>query len=381
MKNFRKVISFLIILSLIFFIAGTVSAVTRGIHVVSKKGKTLYLYKDYHALVIGISKYDHWPNLPNAVKDARQVAAKLKEKGFTVKLITDPDARQLKKAMANLSRTTGKEKNRALFLYFAGHGETSRLIDGTDLGYIIPSDCPLQNIDPEGFDGKAVSMNEIEMLALKVKSKHMLMVFDSCFSGSLFALTRAAPAEITEKSARMVRQFITAGGADESVLDQSVFKVCLLQGLDGEADFNKDNYVTGSELGMYLQTKVVNYSNGTQHPQYGKINNPYLDKGDFIFQLGKIEDTTTSSSDEVSEQRLVEERASIERQRRKLQELKALAKERGKLKAERKRLAAVEKKDSQSVDSIIDRRLNNALEGAASILDEMKALVKDENKY
>jgi len=38
-------------------------------------------------------------------------------------------------------------------------------------------------------------------------------------------------------------------------------------------------------LGEYLQTTVVNYSKGTQHPQYGKIRNPYLDKGDFIFQI------------------------------------------------------------------------------------------------
>jgi hypothetical protein len=48
MKNFRSIISLFIILSLILFIAGTLSAAARGIHVVSKKGKELYLYKDYH---------------------------------------------------------------------------------------------------------------------------------------------------------------------------------------------------------------------------------------------------------------------------------------------------------------------------------------------
>jgi hypothetical protein len=34
---------------------------------------------------------------------------------------------------------------------------------------------------------------------------------------------------------------------------------------------------------MHLQEKVVNYTRGGQHPQYGKINNPKLDRGDFIF--------------------------------------------------------------------------------------------------
>jgi hypothetical protein len=136
-----------------------------------------------------------------------------------------------------------------------------------------------------GFDKKAVSMKEIEMLALRVKSIHMLMLFDSCFSGSLFSMKRAAPVDVSEKSANPVRQFITAGTAEEPVPDKSVFKICLLQGLDGYADYNKDSYITGSELGMYLQTKVINYSRGVQHPQYGKINNPLLDKGDFIFAL------------------------------------------------------------------------------------------------
>ena len=56
-----------------------------------------------------------------------------------------------------------------------------------------------------------------------------------------------------------------------------------LQGIGGDADLNADGYVTGSELGMHLQEKVVNYTRGGQHPQYGKINNPKLDRGDFIF--------------------------------------------------------------------------------------------------
>jgi uncharacterized caspase-like protein len=180
------------------------------------------------------------------------------------------------------TKRAGK-KNRALLFYFAGHGETLELADGTELGYILPSDCPLKRKDPTGFDSKAISMKDMEVLALKVKSKHFIMVFDSCFSGSLFNVVRAAPVDISEKSARPVRQFITAGGAGEQVPDQSVFKVVFLQGISGDADLNADGYVTGSELGMHLQEKVVNYSRGGQHPQYGKINNPKLDRGDFIF--------------------------------------------------------------------------------------------------
>jgi hypothetical protein len=47
--------------------------------------------------------------------------------------------------------------------------------------------------------------------------------------------------------------------------------------------------VTGTELGTFLQYKVINYSYETQHPQFGKIRNPNLDKGDFIFVLPTAE--------------------------------------------------------------------------------------------
>jgi hypothetical protein len=45
--------------------------------------------------------------------------------------------------------------------------------------------------------------------------------------------------------------------------------------------------VTALELGEFLQKTVVNYSKNAQHPQYGKIRNPNLDKGDFVFVLPK----------------------------------------------------------------------------------------------
>jgi hypothetical protein len=274
---------FLLFLLLFLTLPPSSFSETRGISVTAKKGQNLYLYKDYHALVVGISNYEKWPDLPSAAKDAEEVASRLEQIGFEVKLSLNPSAEELRKFLSNIVYEAGREKNRALLFYFAGHGETIELADGTELGYIVPSDCPLKNSDPIGFDNNAISMKDMEVLALKVKSKHFIMVFDSCFSGSLFNVVRAAPVDISEKSAQPVRQFITAGGAGEQVPDQSIFKVVFLQGINGDADLNSDGYVTGSELGMHLQEKVVNYSRGGQHPQYGKINNPKLDRGDFIF--------------------------------------------------------------------------------------------------
>jgi uncharacterized caspase-like protein len=280
----KRLFRFLSVAILSFFILPAISfSTTRGIKVTDKHGENLYLYEDYHALIVGISNYERWPKLPNAANDAKEVAKKLKALGFEVKLVLDPTYREMRTVLNEMVYQMGNEKSRALLFYYAGHGETETLADQTKMGYIIPKDCPLLEKNPMGFGTHAISMRDIESISLRIKAKHVLMLFDSCFSGSLFALVRAVPAAITEKSALPVRQYITAGREDEQVPDKSMFKRCLLIGLEGDADLTGDGYITGSELGMYLSEKVVNYTHRRQHPQYGKINNPDLDRGDFIF--------------------------------------------------------------------------------------------------
>jgi hypothetical protein len=101
-------------------------------------------------------------------------------------------------------------------------------------------------------------------------------------------MSRASPGIIDYKIAHPVRQFIASGAANETVPDTSIFRRQLEAALrDREADHNRDGYVSGSELGDFLQSTVVNYSYNAQHPQYGKIRDPGLDKGDFVFDVGK----------------------------------------------------------------------------------------------
>lgn len=300
----KKLLSLLFILLIaMLFASSSIFATTRGIHIVSRQGQTVYLYKDYHALVMGISDYDYWPKLPNSVKDAKEVAEKLKAMGFQVKLVLNSTSEALRSVINDVVFLIGSEENRAILIYFAGHGETEILADKTRIGYIIPKDCPTLAKDPLAFSSKAISMREIELSALKIRSKHVLMVFDSCFSGTLFNLVRSIhPQAISEKSGLSVRQFITSGSENEAVPDNSMFKRCFLVGLEGDADLTDDGYVTGSELGMYLSEKVVNYTNSRQHPQYGKINNPNLDRGDFIFVPQKLRERTLKRGEDYREQ-------------------------------------------------------------------------------
>lgn len=318
-----------------------VYGVSRGIKVVSDGGKTLQLYDEYHALVVGVSNYEKWPKLPYAKSDAADVADKLSHLGFEVKVVLDPTSRELNTAINEMVYTMGREENRALLFYYAGHGDTELLADGTKMGYLVPRDCPLRRSDPLGFATHAVSMRDIESASLRMKARHVLMLFDSCFSGSLFALVRAVPDDITEKSLLPVRQYITAGNEDEQVPDRSMFKRCFLLGLEGDADLTGDGYVTGSELGMYLSDKVVNYSHRRQHPQYGKINNPNLDRGDFVFVApAKEEDPAPAAAQGASSEmqsenaRLAEEIEQLRREKEELLQMKKLMEEKNRLKEE-----------------------------------------------
>ena len=122
----------------------------------------------------------------------------------------------------------------------------------------------------------------------EMTANHALFLFDSCFSGTVFA-ARALPKlppHISSLTAKPVRQFISAGEAGEEVPAKSVFAPSFIKGLSGEADLSGDGYVTGTELGMYLHDKVIYYGAG-QTPQYGKIRDPYLNEGDFVFELNR----------------------------------------------------------------------------------------------
>lgn len=257
-----------------------------GVRIKVEGGQTVELYKGSYALVVGVSDYAAgWPKLPGVKKDVEAVSVALERHGFQVTKVENPDSAQLEKSFKEFIDTHGQQPDNRLVFYFAGHGHTVKRSYGEEMGYIVPSDAPLPAKDEAGFKSRAMDMQQMETYARRIDAKHALFVFDSCFSGSLFALSRAVPDSIGYKTSRPVRQFITSGSADEQVPDRSIFREQFVEALGGEADGNKDGYVTGSELGEFLQDKVVNYTRNSQHPQYGKIRNTNLDKGDFVFAL------------------------------------------------------------------------------------------------
>jgi formylglycine-generating enzyme required for sulfatase activity len=282
-----------IVLNLLLIVGAVPCQDVRGlqkIRVANEQGKEVDLYKGSYALLICVSDYTGgWPALPGVKKDLTRVNAALVKSGFTVSTVLDPDSNQLRNAYSDFINKYGQDVENRLLFYFAGHGHTLKQSYGEEMGYIVPRDAPSPNKDLGGFIAKALDMQMMEVFAKRIQSKHALFLFDSCFSGSLFAISRAIPESISYRTSRPVRQFITSGSADEYVADDSVFCAQFVEALDGDGDLDRDGYVTGTELGLYLQDKVINYSRNAQHPQYGKIRNPNLDKGDFVFVVSAPE--------------------------------------------------------------------------------------------
>jgi uncharacterized caspase-like protein len=253
-------------------------------------------YKRSHALVIGVSFYTRgWPPLPGVESDVKAITAVLKKQGFHVKVVKNPNQEELEDAFKDFILTYGLEPENRLLFYFAGHGYTHKPSYASDdpqewMGYIVSREAPRPTGNRADFFRHAMSLERISNFALQIEAKHVLFMFDSCFSGSVFSQSRGVPPDIQERTARPVRQFITSGSADQEVPDTSIFRRQFVDALDGEADLNSDRFVTGSELGMFLQEKVTNYSRRSQTPQYGKIRHHRLDKGDFVFFLQALKE-------------------------------------------------------------------------------------------
>lgn len=280
---------FLLFTALLLIPSLPLSAANRGLQpvlITTSEGEEVGLYRESHALLIGVSDYQAgWPDLPGVKKDVEIVRSTLEEQGFNVVMVNDPSRTELEQAFTDFINTYGQETENRLLFYFSGHGHTLELAYGDEMGYIVPSDAPNPYEDESGFIATALDMQMIEVYAKRIQAKHAIFLFDSCFSGSIFSLSRAAPESISYKTAQPVRQFLTSGSAEEQVPDESIFRQQFVSALSGEGDLNSDGYVTGAELGEFLQEKVVNYSKGAQHPQYGKIRHATLDKGDFVFPL------------------------------------------------------------------------------------------------
>jgi hypothetical protein len=244
------------------------------------------IYNESRALVIGLSDYENkldWVPLPSVPTEVKNVGDALRMNGFDVETTLNLSSSEIQdKLKSFLFQNTDRDTR--IVVYFAGHGWT----DGQSTGYIVPTDAPGEGKD--GFLAKLVSMQQIMDWSYSSRAKHILFIFDSCFSGAVF-LTRSnlKPSELVLRDAdRVVRQFITSGSATDAVPALSDFAPKFIDGLRGAADIYRDGVVTGNELGYWLKNEIA--ALGKQTPQFGSSPLTKFRFGDMLFRpLADIE--------------------------------------------------------------------------------------------
>jgi|TARA_B100000959_G_scaffold130468_1_gene136885 uncharacterized caspase-like protein len=239
------------------------------------------VYDNNWALVVGINIYQNAPDLSYAVEDALAIKNMLiNQHGFprkNVRYLIDQDATQsnIKKQLSNITKAAG-ENDRVVF-YFAGHGETQPLgLEEGDVGFLLPFDG-----DADDLYFSAIDMGELTRISNYSKAKHMLFLVDACYGGLAAMNTRSiktnTPNYLDKVIQENARQIITAGGKDEEVLEKddwkhSAFTKNILSGLEEKkADSDEDGFITGSELGSYLQRTVSIDTDNFQTPQVKRL--------------------------------------------------------------------------------------------------------------
>jgi outer membrane protein assembly factor BamD (BamD/ComL family) len=230
-------------------------------------------FGNYHALVIGNNEYRHLTNLKTAVNDAKAVGVLLERTyGFKVKYLLNAGRKDIIDALSKLRRSLTKRDN--LLIYFAGHGWLDK---EAGRGYWLPVDS--ERDSPANW----ISTGDISDFLKAMRAKHVMVVADSCYSGTLArAVKLAIPTSqyFRRMAERRTRVALTSGGVEPVIDDgsygHSVFASAFLNVLK-----KNEGVLEGTRLFNELRRPVI--LNAPQTPEYSDILYAGHEGGDFLF--------------------------------------------------------------------------------------------------
>lgn len=208
--------------------------------------------------VIGINTYIEWPHLSTAVNDAKAVKDVLLRRyhfnQYHVIELYDEEAtrRNILAKLRYLARRVGPDDS--VVLFFAGHGDVA---SARREGSWVPVEGSV-NDRSSWITNKEIG-NYLKTDA--IKAKHVLLIVDSCFSGSSYSGQRGRLPRVTDELITQVyehtsRQVITSGGIKPMIADgfsdNSVFTHFLVKSLEE----NIEPFLLPSGLFKIIKTGV-----------------------------------------------------------------------------------------------------------------------------
>jgi TPR repeat protein len=239
----------------------------------------------YFAVVIGNNTYRdaQYPGLKSAVSDATAVSNLLQKRyGYQTTLVLNASRLEMLTALSAMRDKMKPEDN--LLVYYAGHGE----LNGAT-GYWVPTDGAANNTK------SWISNAAISDILNTMPAKHIMVVADSCYSGSMTgaAVPNLAAATTPDKWNAYVktmasgrsRTALTSGGVqpvpDSGSGNHSYFARAFLNALQ-----DNNRLMEAQRLFREVSTSLaLNSINSPlpQNPQYAPIRYAGHESGDFFF--------------------------------------------------------------------------------------------------
>lgn len=226
-------------------------------------------------LLIGCQNYDdpNIPSLENPVPDAVKLKLILKndykfpeDNIFT---LYNPAMAEFKQKFLELGEEIQPEDN--LVIFYAGHGVW---VKKEEKGYWLLTDAKYSDHET-WLPNKTV----LQMIA-NLKARHILLITDACFSGSVFRTRGLDPnqPDVVKKMNEKISRVAITSGNDTEVPDKSVFMKYLIKALSE----NKEKYLAAQKLFVSQILEAVMTETKTE-PRYGTLELAGHVGGDFIF--------------------------------------------------------------------------------------------------
>lgn len=241
-----------------------------------------------HLLLIGINEYEYWRKLKTPIKDIDDLKAVLLERyDFDKNYITILKNEQATRT--NITNTLHKftkpseiGADDSLLIYYAGHGH----LDHNEEGYWAPVDSKPDDIS--SFIPNTVVHSNIRQM----KCRHVLLISDSCFSGTLLTDdrdTRTFERVVGYLQSKESRWVITSGGHDQ-VVEDGLINSPFAEAIVSELRHNQDKNLLADTLAQ--RVRGVTWANALQVSQYGRIYRAGDKGGLFVFTLFDHEDAS-----------------------------------------------------------------------------------------
>ena len=240
-----------------------------------------------YILSIGIDQYkDNTINLKYAVKDSKDIKERILKQAETLYKPQNIHHVILKDIEAAKSNIIGKiselskkiKPTDSFILFVAGHGILLQ-----NQYYMLTNEY-----DGNVNEGTMISSNEIVEISKKIKSLSQLFIFDTCHAGGVdYIVSGLYDARMSVLAKKMGLHIYASANSKEQAMDgyqgNGLFTYTLLDGLNNNknADKNKDNKISLTELGEYSKTTTTDISKKIGHAQtpliinFGKDNAVY----------------------------------------------------------------------------------------------------------